>query len=101
MTNVIAELANGSFVFLDSDEDIHTAVEHRLRELVELLREPQKRGIAARAHSFQARIDIAARSFAEAYHDVEMPIGFPQRRAGCRRSGWPPAAADRTRRRTP
>ncbi|MDQ6921545.1 MAG: lyase family protein, partial [Candidatus Dormibacteraeota bacterium] len=52
LSQVLAEIADGSFVFRDSDEDIHTAVERRLTEL-----HPEA---GARLHAGRSRNDQVA-----------------------------------------
>ncbi len=47
-----AEFANGEFIFVESDEDIHTAVERRLGELIGLL--------AGKLHTGRSRNDQVA-----------------------------------------
>ena len=55
LTQVAAEFAEGQFVFAPTDEDIHTAVERRLRELVG--------EVAGKLHTGRSRNDQVATDF--------------------------------------
>jgi argininosuccinate lyase len=84
------ELASGKFTFLDSDEDVHTAVERRLTEVVP--------NVAGRLHTGRSRNDQVAldlrlycRSAASALATALAGVVSALAAAGQRHADWPMA----------
>lgn len=67
LEQVGGELADGSFTFVDSDEDIHMAIERRLGELAG--------PIAGKLHTARSRNDQVATDLAMAVKDHSVRIG--------------------------
>ncbi len=101
LDSVSAEMENGSFVFVDSDEDIHTAVERRVTELAG----PAGAKLhTARSRNDQVATDLRLWCKRELVNVAAGLIRFPgsaARAGGCSRSHLPaglhPSAAGATR----